>query len=191
MPAFLLLLTGFAGLVYEVVWARWFATVYGGTTPAAAAVLAAYLGGLALGAAVLGRRVDRSGAPWRFFGFLQFGVGLLGLLSLAVPSVLPRLYGALASPGASAASVGLVRFALAALFLGLPAILMGASLPAGVKWHMIGRERGASRAAGQLRAAGCIGAALGALAAAYYFVPMAGLNGTVLIAGGLEEEDEE
>src|SRR6266849_6286120 len=52
--------SGGAGLVYEVVWSRLLRDVFGITAYAVAAVLATFLGGLALGAWLLGRQVDRT-----------------------------------------------------------------------------------------------------------------------------------
>jgi spermidine synthase len=182
LQAFVLLLSGFAGLVYEVVWTRWFATVYGGTVPAGAAVLCAYLGGLALGSSWFGRRADRSAAPRRMLGLLQVGVGLLGLASLLIPELLSDFYGALLPAGDSPLLVGLVRFALAALFLLLPAFLMGGALPAAVKWAHAGREESGASLAGWLRGANCLGATLGAALAAALLIPRMGLSGAVLAA---------
>ena len=47
--------SGLAGLVYEVSWTRLLTLYIGHTTAAAAAVVAAFLGGLAVGAASGGR----------------------------------------------------------------------------------------------------------------------------------------
>jgi spermidine synthase len=185
MPALLLFLTGFAGLVHEVVWARWFALSYGGTAPAAAAVLAAYLGGLAIGAAWLGRIGDRAGSPPRLFALLQLGVALCGAGLLLVPAALPPLYAAMAPAGAGATALGLARFALAALFLLLPAFLMGGALPIAARWAATGREGSAARVAGRLRAANCLGAAAGAVAAAWLLIPSMGLTLSVTFAAGL------
>ena len=55
----LFFLSGAAGLVYEVVWSRLLKDVFGVTAHAVAAVLATFLGGLALGSWALGRYADR------------------------------------------------------------------------------------------------------------------------------------
>ncbi len=185
MVPFLLFLTGLCGLVYEVVWMRWFATVYGGTVPAGAAVLSSYLGGLALGSAWLGRRADRSLFPHRLFGLLQFGVGLLGVGSLAIPAILPGLYGKLAPGTEMPVVLGLIRFGLTALFLLFPAVLMGGALPVAVRWHQLDSESDGAYAAGWLRGANCLGATLGALLAAWLLIPTMGLGGAVLVAAPL------
>jgi len=185
VPALLLGLAGFAGLLHEVVWARWFATVYGGTAPAAAAVLAAYLGGLAAGAAWLGRAGDRSASPRRLFALFQLGTALCGAALILVPAALPSLYAAMVPAGSGGLVVGAARFALAALFLLAPAFLMGGSLPVAARWAAAGREGSAARLAGRLRAANCLGAAAGALLAAWLLIPWLGLRLTVLSAAGL------
>ena len=60
LPAFALLLSGFASLTYQIVWVRRFAVVLGTTNAAVTLVLAMFLGGLGLGALLAGR----SGGPY-------------------------------------------------------------------------------------------------------------------------------
>ena len=48
--------SGACGLVYELVWMRRLALVFGSTTLAVSTVLAAFMGGLALGSYFFGRR---------------------------------------------------------------------------------------------------------------------------------------
>jgi spermidine synthase len=51
--------SGVAGLIYEVSWTRLLTLHIGHTTAAASAVVAAFMGGLAIGAAVAGRLAAR------------------------------------------------------------------------------------------------------------------------------------
>ena len=55
----LTVLTGFSGLVYEVTWQRYLATLLGSHSEATAAVLAIFLGGLALGYSLFGALTRR------------------------------------------------------------------------------------------------------------------------------------
>ena len=55
-------LSGATGLIYEVLWARMLGLVFGATTIAISAVLAAFMGGLALGSEMAGRWGTRSPA---------------------------------------------------------------------------------------------------------------------------------
>ena len=52
-------LSGVSGLIYELVWMRRLTLIFGSTTLAASTVLAALMGGLALGSYLLGRVADR------------------------------------------------------------------------------------------------------------------------------------
>ncbi len=74
----LFVVSGAAGLIYEVVWSRLLKEVFGVTAYAVAAVLATYLAGLALGAWLLGRRADQQPDPLRFYGLLELAAALTG-----------------------------------------------------------------------------------------------------------------
>ena len=67
----LLALSGGLALVYEVLWLRRFAAVFGATTPATAATLAAVLLGFAAGSAVWGVYASGCRRPLRAYGGLE------------------------------------------------------------------------------------------------------------------------
>jgi hypothetical protein len=71
-------------LVYEIAWFREFRLVFGASTAANAAVLAVFIGGLGLGGALLGRRVDRSDNPLRFYSRLETMVAVASALTPAI-----------------------------------------------------------------------------------------------------------
>ncbi len=58
-------LSGLAGLMHEVVWAKLLTPLMGATAYAQAVVLGVFMGGLALGSVLFGRRSDRGGQPLR------------------------------------------------------------------------------------------------------------------------------
>ena len=60
-------LSGFAGLMHQVVWAKLLVQHIGATAYAQVVMLAVFMGGLALGAFLIGRRSDRSGRPLRSY----------------------------------------------------------------------------------------------------------------------------
>ena len=78
-------LSGFAALLYQTAWMRQFSIVFGTSELAVATVLSAYMAGLALGATVGGRLVDRVTRPVLVYGLLEAGVALS---ALAVPLLL-------------------------------------------------------------------------------------------------------
>lgn len=168
-----LLLSGFASLVYQVVWVRRFAVTIGTANAAVTLVLALFLGGLGLGAALAGRSGGRLGA-WRLarrFALLEIGAAAFALLlPLYLDAALPLLR-ALYSPGAAPLAAGLV----AAIFLLPAATLMGATLPTLTALDRRTRRRTESRTAAWLYAANTLGALVGSVAAARWLVPEWGL----------------
>src|SRR5439155_485143 len=137
------LLSGATGLVYELLWVRLLYQAFGSTVQSVTTVVAAYMGGLGLGAWLLGRWADRHARPAALYGGLEIAIGVFGLVSPLVLSLAHRVY--VAAAGAwqlsGAASVAL-RFGLAALVLLVPTTLMGGTLPVLTRAFM-----GADRAA--------------------------------------------
>ena len=64
-------LSGAAGLIYEIVWSRQLVLVFGNTTQAVAAILTGFFGGMAIGAVVGGRLADRVRSPLRMYAVLE------------------------------------------------------------------------------------------------------------------------
>src|SRR5512137_752615 len=75
-------LSGATGLIYEVVWAKYLSLIIGSTTAATTIVLATFMGGLALGNHLLGRRADQVRNRLKFYGWLEMGIGIYCALSL-------------------------------------------------------------------------------------------------------------
>src|SRR3990170_4582630 len=73
--------SGCAGLIYEVMWARSFGLVFGSTTRAAAVVLAAFFLGMALGN-WLGARFAATtrGMALRSYAWIELAVAVAALL---------------------------------------------------------------------------------------------------------------
>ena len=122
----LFFLSGFCGLVYEVLWLRHFSISFGNTTYAATVVLSAFMGGLALGSRFFGRLVDkptRRSSLLSYYGWMEIGVGLycLGfehLIGLQDKGLLWFYHSF--EPGAAAGLA--VKFLCSALLLLLPDI---------------------------------------------------------------------
>ena len=89
-PRFPLLLvcffvSGFAALLYQTAWTREFAFLFGTSELAVVAVLAAYMGGLALGAAIAARVVRKLTRPVLAYGLLELGIAVG---ALCVPTMI-------------------------------------------------------------------------------------------------------
>src|SRR6266850_582206 len=138
----LFFLSGATGLIYELLWVRVLYQSFGSTIQSVTTVVAAYMGGLGLGAWLLGRIADRSPRPAVLYGWLEIAIGVFGAISPLVLALAQRLYigtaGSLALGGG--ASVAL-RFGLAAVVLLIPTTLMGGTLPVLTR-ALMGEDRG-------------------------------------------------
>src|SRR5437899_10493498 len=105
----LFFLSGATGLIYELLWVRILYQSFGSTIQSVTTVVAAYMGGLGLGAWLLGRVADRSQRPAVLYGRLEIAIGVFGILSPLVLGLAHRLYigtaGALALGGGPSVAV--------------------------------------------------------------------------------------
>src|SRR5215813_8800544 len=124
------ILSGATGLIYEVLWARMLGLVFGATTLAVSTVLAAFMGGLALGSALAGKLAARIQKPFSTYGRMEIGVAIYALLVPFLFRWIDHVYALIwqqLHPGYFAFS--LWRFLLSGLVLLVPTTLMGATLP--------------------------------------------------------------
>ncbi|MFT7773047.1 fused MFS/spermidine synthase [Roseateles sp.] len=162
--------SGFAGLGYQIVWTQQFGLVLGHESAAVLAVVAAFFGGLSLGALLLGRRVEASARPLRWYAGCEALIGAWGgLLLLSMPAA-SGVALTLIGPDATPLRHWGIAFGASFLLL-LPATAaMGATLPAMARL-------GAARLA-PLYAANTLGAVAGVLSTAFWLIPQWGLTGT-------------
>ena len=176
-------LSGFAALVYQTAWLRQFSLVYGTAELAVATVLAAYMAGLATGAALIRRWLPGIRKPLLVYAGLELGICIT---AVAVPPLLAALgwlltavLGHQATPPASQGFGGsLFYMASAFIVLGLPTALMGATLPLLAR-YAVRSERDVARRIGFLYAGNTAGAVGGALATGFVLLPGLGLTRTV------------
>ncbi|MEY4635011.1 MAG: hypothetical protein RJA55_809 [Acidobacteriota bacterium] len=186
--AFLLLfaVSGAAALIYEVVWTRLLTLQMGHGIAAASTVLAAFMGGLAVGAAVAGRRGARL-SPQRalmVYAGLELAIAVLALLlPLALETLRPLLVGAYAD-GEGGTTFALLRLGTSVMLLAVPAAAMGATFPIASRW-IVRDAAHAAQEAGGLYAANTLGAAMGAVLAGFVLIPALGLSGSTWIGVAL------
>src|SRR5258705_3553113 len=176
-------LSGFSALLYETAWTREFAFVFGTSELAVVAVLAAYMGGLALGAALAARLAPRVRRPVLAYGVLELGIALWALaLPSAIRAVSALYLGWLGGLDALPETLGFAThlFHLAGAFAVLVpcTALMGATLPL-LANHAVTRDDEIGSRVGLLYAANTTGAIAGTLAAAFVLLPALGLRHTV------------
>ena len=177
--------SGLAGLVYEVSWTRLLTLEMGRGIAATSTVLAAFMSGLALGAALSGRWAVRLSAAQALRAYAALEL-IAAVLAVALPfelRALTPLFAAAYRDGAGGFTFGLVRVVASCALLLLPAMAIGATFPVAVRWFASGRHD-ASRPTGRLYAANTTGAAIGAIAAGFLLLPAIGLLRTLFIGAG-------
>jgi spermidine synthase len=181
----LFFLSGVSGLIYQVLWLRLLALVFGVTIYAASTVLASFMGGLALGSFLAGRFADRTHRPLRWFGFAEVLVGLSALASPVVLAGVERLYIA-AHPllPQSLASLTLVRFLCSFAVLLVPTTLMGATLPLVIKSSLL-RTTGLGERVGLLYGVNTTGAIVGTSLAGFVLLGSVGISTSFWLAAAL------
>ncbi|TVQ40767.1 MAG: hypothetical protein EA370_03315 [Wenzhouxiangella sp.] len=184
--AALFFVSGFAALVYQVLWVRQLGLLLGSTAQAAALAIAIFFAGIALGGWFWGRRAKRFRSCLAAFGWLEIGVAATALghfiLLDAYGLIYPVLFGLVEGlPGGDL----LLKLGLAALVLLPPAILMGGTLPV-LGHELIRRPRDLGRLGSLLYAVNTAGAAAGALAAGFMLPLWLGFSGAYLMAVGLD-----
>src|ERR1043165_8064314 len=175
-------LSGAAGLIYEVLWMRMLGLVFGATTIAVSVVLAAFMGGLALGSALAARVTPRIRRPLRAYAWIEIVIGLYAVIVPTAFRVIDHLDATLwqrVNPGTFGFAI--VRFLLAGVVLLVPTALMGATLPMIVAAI---RQCGATapQIISRFYGLNLIGAILGTLAAGFVLLPGLGIRVTIRIA---------
>jgi spermidine synthase len=171
--------------MYQVLWLRQLSVVFGVTAYAASTVLAAFMGGLAIGSVVAGRIADRVQRPLRWFGAVELGIGLSALMTPWLLDAAQTLYAAVAVRVADDFVVlTAVRLACSAAVLIGPTALMGATLPLVVRSSVVRRGQLGPRV-GLLYAVNAGGAITGALLAGFYLIGSIGIRRTFLVAAAI------
>lgn len=175
-------LSGGCALVYQMAWLREFRLVFGGATPATAAVLAIFMGAMGAGSALFGRKAEASANPLRLYALIELGVGVAALLTPLLLWLVRSLYhstGGIAALGQVTAT--LLQLLLATIVLAPPCLLMGGSLPAAFKWVEADHDpqRGSL---GVLYGVNTLGALAGVLLGTFWLLEHWGIRATVMTA---------
>jgi len=179
------ILSGATGLIYEVLWARMLGLVFGATTFAISTVLAAFMGGLALGSAWAGRIAARIKRPLRAYALIEIGIALYALavpLLFALVNYLYALVWAELRPGFY--SFSLWRFVLSCAVLLVPTALMGATLPV-LSAALMRSPAHTSSSVARLYTCNLVGAIFGTILAGFLLLPTLGVSLTIYTAAAI------
>jgi spermidine synthase len=175
--------SGAAALAYQMTWVRFFSAGLGHEVPAIVSVTVAFLGGMALGAAVLDRRIATSPRPQILLARLEFIIGGWGLVSAILIPRLNRL--ALQQIGENPTALWhwTIVFILPLVALLPSTMAIGATLPAMERcFRLLCNDE---RCIGAVYSANTAGAVVGTLAATFALMPVFGLPGTLIVLTGI------
>jgi spermidine synthase len=181
----LFFVSGFTGLLYEVIWAKYLALLLGSTAYAQVGVLAVFMAGLAIGSVVWGAVADRSPRPLVLYGVLEIGIGLSAAAFAFGFDWLSRTYWeALATVGSTGVAAVTVQSALCTVAMFPPTFCMGGTLP--LLSRALGLQRaGLGRGVAYLYAVNSFGAAAGAVLTGFYLVATWGFDAPFFAAAGV------
>jgi predicted membrane-bound spermidine synthase len=182
----LFFLSGATALVYQLLWVRVLYQSFGSTVQSVTTVVAAYMGGLGLGAWLFGRYADRHKNPAVLYGWLEIAIGVFGVVSPLVLLAVHRLWVALAAglEMGGPASIAL-RFGLAALVLFIPTTLMGGTLPALTRGFTGGSRALLRSELAKLYGLNTLGAVVGTAVAGFFMIEFIGIRMSLWITAAV------
>ena len=180
---FLLLLfagSGCSALIYEIVWYQMLQLAIGSTTVSLAFLLATYMGGLCLGSLWLPRYRRAQQHPLKVYAALEFGIAAFGILVLGLLPLINHVYVAGVEHGLPGM---MLRGIFSTIILLPPTVLMGASLPAIVRW-VKSTPQGVAWW-GLLYGGNTVGAVFGCLLAGFYLLRLYDMVVTTFVAAAI------
>lgn len=166
---FLFFLSGFSGLVYQVLWFRLLALVFGVTVYSATTVLASFMSGLAIGSFAVDKLISRIKRPALWFGVAEMMIGVTALFTPICLQLLEKIF-VRVHPTLSG------QFILSFIILLIPTTMMGASLPLVIK---------SVRNPSLVYALNTSGAILGAALTGFYLIGNVGIHRSFLLAASI------
>src|SRR4029079_1568283 len=176
-------LSGAAGLIYESVWTRYLGLFVGHSAYAQVIVLVIFLGGMSLGALLVGRYSERLKQPLYWYAIVELATGVLGLVFHDVFVATTRYAYASVFPAVGfGAMQTVVKWGIASLLILPQSILLGTTFPLMSAGVLRRATEQPGRALAMLYFANSLGAAVGVLLAGFWLLGLAGLPGTLTAA---------
>lgn len=182
-------LSSAASFVYEIAWIRMLSLAVGTTLHSFELMLAAFIGGMALGGLWIRSRADRYTRPLAALGWIQLAMGGAAVLSLLIYATSAFEWVGYLGAGLARSDSGYTLYnagtVVAAIAVMLPAAFFaGATLP--LFTNMLLRKGYGESVIGRVYAWNTLGAILGIFAAIHWLIPSLGLRNAVIMAAGLD-----
>ena len=177
--------SGMATLVYELIWFRYLALVFGASLYALSAVLCAFMFGLACGAWVMGRILARVGVSKKLILWYGLFEGLIGLYACFFPlglELLGKIYPLVLPVDGQTVLITHIMEFIFGTFLMLPAtLLMGATLPLVGYWAVGSDKDQVFSRLSHLYGWNTMGAVFGCLFTQFFAIRFLGVEGAIWV----------
>jgi spermidine synthase len=170
-----LFFSGTAALVFQVLWVKQLSLVVGAEVYSVTIAVSAFFAGLALGGALLGRFADRWQRPLLLYASLETAVAITGVTTTMALSHTPAIFAFLSQ------RVGILAWLLPFFLVGIPAFVMGGTIPAATRWRAL-QNLPIAQSGAWVYAANTAGGICGALASSFVFLRWLGVIGTGIAA---------
>ena len=171
----LFLISGAAGLVYQIVWERLLELFFGVTMVSVTLIVGAFMAGLGLGSLLGGRWARQVKNTLLVYGLLELGVAAFGFISQPLIFWVGQK-----TAGTPYIFVFLLSFAI----LLIPTTLMGMTLPL-LTQSFVHRVETSGGIIGILYGINTLGAAFGTALSGFVLIGIYGFDGTTYIAVGM------
>lgn len=170
------LLSGVSGLIYQIVWSKYFILFIGATTYAHAVTLFTFMGGLALGNYLFGHVADWNIRKLKLYAILETGIGISCLLFPDLFNLFSNIYINLAKGNLpNTFSILILKLFLCVFSILLPTTLMGGTIPVMSKFLVKYMKELGSRV-GFLYFFNTAGAAIGCIIGGFFIIQNLGLE---------------
>lgn len=177
-------ISGFSGLIYESVWSHYLKLFLGHAAYAQTLVLIIFMGGMALGAWLVGRYTKKIRSLLRWYAFTEGIIGLLAVLFHPLFTTMMDVTYFSIAPGIDAMwVVNVLKWAFAALLILPQSVLLGATFPLMTGGVIRRYPDKPGRSLSIFYFTNSLGAAIGVLVSGFLLIESVGLPGTILTAG--------
>lgn len=172
--------SGFAGLLYQILWMRQLGLLLGNTSHAAAITLGVFFLGLAAGSWFWGNRCERLPRLLRIYAWLEIGIGICGIFFLLILNyfhgIYPMIYQAV-GPGGNLLAM---KCLLTWLMVFPPSFLMGGTIPV-LGQFLIRNRNSFGTTSAKIYGINTVGAAVGAFLTGFFFIVLLGFKQTCFL----------
>lgn len=181
-------ISGFAAMIYEIVWVRLLIPVLGSSTYSFSLMVVAFISGITLGSFIVSSRITRIRNLFGFLGLCQLGVVLSMVATLPLYSRIPYSFWTVAhilTRSESTYPIFLsIQFSVGLLIMIGPTIFLGMSLPVATRIS-VQTMKVLGTSVGRIFSVNTLGTVGGCLVAGLVLIPAVGVKHTIELAAAM------